>query len=142
MEVKWSRVGVKGSGLRESICVLARTHSLRACTMITVGSYACSYTRRDMSTPATASTVTPSVRRRVTWVSTHAPVFGLECLSYACWHALRQCWGICVLACTHLFFQTGAYIRCVLARTPSIVGHMRVGMHALVFRLEFPSYAC
>ena len=82
---------MKGLGSRESSGVFAHTHSLRACAVITVVSNACLYARSDMSTPATAAAVTPSVRWRVTRVSTHVPVFGPECLSYACWHAFGQC---------------------------------------------------
>ena len=81
---------MKGVGSIESRCMLAHTHSLQACAAITVGSYACSYAYRDMSTPAKVSAVTPSVRWRVTRVSTHAPVVGPEGSSYACGHTLGQ----------------------------------------------------
>ena len=117
---------MKGLVPRESSRVVVRTHSLRACAAITIGSYVCSYAHRDMSTPAKVSAATSSVRRRATRVSTHAPVFGPEVFIICARAHTRSMVGHMRVSTHSFVFQTGVSIACVLARTLSILGHMRV----------------
>ena len=112
---------MKVLGSRESSGVFAR-----ACTAITGGSNACSYARSDMSTPATASAITPFVRQRVTRVSTHAPVFWNRVFIICVLTRIRSMLGHMRVSTHALVFQTGVLIGCILARTLSMLGHMCV----------------